>query len=58
VPPLMIFQQMQLMACAMPARRYATRDTPPSGAAVFVRSHDLVRKVCNFSGSCFICSVA
>jgi solute carrier family 10 (sodium/bile acid cotransporter), member 7 len=34
VLPLMIFHQMQLMACAMLARRYAARDKPPSGTAV------------------------
>ncbi|HZD63216.1 MAG TPA: bile acid:sodium symporter, partial [Xanthobacteraceae bacterium] len=33
VLPLMIFHQMQLMACAALARRYAARDTPPSGTA-------------------------
>jgi predicted Na+-dependent transporter len=30
---LMIFHQMQLMACATLAQRYVARDTPPSGTA-------------------------
>jgi sodium/bile acid cotransporter 7 len=34
VLPLMIFHQLQLMACATLAQRYASRDTPPSGKAV------------------------
>jgi len=37
VPPLMIFHQLQLMACATLARRYAASDTPPSGTAVSQR---------------------
>ena len=34
VLPLMIFHQLQLMACATLAQRYAARDTPPSGTVV------------------------
>jgi sodium/bile acid cotransporter 7 len=34
VLPLMIFHQLQLMACATLAQRYAARDTPPSATAV------------------------
>lgn len=34
VLPLMIFHQLQLMACAALAQRYAARDTPSSGTVV------------------------
>ena len=37
VLPLMIFHQMQLMVCAVLARRYADREAPAAGDAAPAR---------------------